>query len=86
VWIGSPDYPPGKPYRLQGASEDLSIYEGRVEFRIPLEVPPSSAPDGESVELMLEGTLRYQACNDFVCLKPPSVPVRLPVRIEPSGR
>jgi hypothetical protein len=35
---------------------------------------------------MLKGTLRYQACNDLVCLKPSSVPVRLPVRIQPARK
>jgi thiol:disulfide interchange protein DsbD len=83
VRLGPVEYPPGKPYRLRGASDDLSIYEGTVEIRVPLEATLSSAPGGESVAVMLKGTLRYQACNDIVCLKPSSVPVRLPVRIGP---
>jgi hypothetical protein len=85
VRVGTPEYPPGKPYRLQGAADDLSIYEETVVIRIPLEAVHSPASDGGSVEVTLEGTLRYQACNDVVCLKPASVPVKVPVRIEPHA-
>jgi thiol:disulfide interchange protein DsbD len=86
IRLGPPEYPPGKPYRLRGASEDLSIYKGTAVIRVPVEAALSSAPGGESVAVILEGRLRYQACNDVVCLKPSSVPVRLPVRIEPSRK
>jgi hypothetical protein len=83
VRVGPIGYPPGKPHRLRGADSDLSIYEGTVQIRIPLEAS-RSALDGKSVEVLLEGVLRYQACNDVVCLKPASVPVSLPVRIHPA--
>lgn len=86
VGVGPPEYPSGKPHRLRGASDNLSIYEGTVEFRIPIDAPHTAAPEGGIVELMLQGKLRYQACNDAVCLRPSSVPVRLPVRIEPPGK
>jgi thiol:disulfide interchange protein DsbD len=84
VRVGPPEYPPGKPYRLRGASDDLSIYEGKVVIRVPLEAMPSSAPREEEEAVVLEGRLSFQACNDVVCLKPSSVPVRLPVRIDPA--
>jgi hypothetical protein len=82
--VGTPEYPLGQPYRLRAASDDLSIYEGTIVIRVPLEAARAAAADGESVEFVLEGTLRYQACNDIVCLKPSSVAARLPVRIQPS--
>ncbi len=81
--VGPIEYPTGKPHRLRGASDDLSIYEGTVAIRIPLEALRSSAVDAEGLGVTLEGTLRYQACNDVVCLKPASVPVKVPVRSEP---
>jgi thiol:disulfide interchange protein DsbD len=82
VRVGPVEYPPGRPHRLRGADSDLSIYQGTFVLRVPVEATPVS--DGEPVETVLEGTLRYQACNDVVCLKPASVPVSLPVRIHPA--
>src|SRR4051812_20978007 len=29
---GSPVYPPGKPYRLQGAQTDISVYGGKIQI------------------------------------------------------
>ena len=37
-----PVYPSGRPHRLQGASSDLSIYEGRFEIRVPLHASPEA--------------------------------------------
>jgi len=84
VRVGAPEYPAGQPYRLRGASSDLSVYKGTFVIRVPLEAALSAATDTPpSGELVLDGTLRYQACNDVMCLRPSSVPVRLPIRIEP---
>jgi thiol:disulfide interchange protein DsbD len=84
VRVGAPAYPRGRPYRLRGADEDLSIYEGTVVIRVPIEAARSGESAQGSVEILLEGQLRYQACNNLVCLRPSSVPVRLPVRIDPE--
>jgi hypothetical protein len=87
VRVGPAEYPAGKPYRLRGASGDLSVYEGTFVMRVPLEAPRSAGTDATSgLDLVLEGTLEYQACNSVVCLKPSSVRVRVPVRIEPERR
>ena len=88
VRVGKSVYPPGRPYRLRGASSDLSTYEGTFVIGVPLEAskPPRStagAVTTEPTSLVLEGALHYQACDDRVCLRPSSVPVRLPLRIEP---
>ena len=77
VWPGRPIYPPGRPYRLQGAASDLLIYDGALEIRVPLEASHDAAPGDRS----LHATLHYQACNARLCLKPASVEFALPVRI-----
>lgn len=81
VSVGPVGYPPGKPYRLRGADNDLSIYEGTVVIDVSLKASHSAATDTERVEVVLEGELRYQACNEIVCLRPSSLPVRLPVEV-----
>jgi hypothetical protein len=82
VRAGAPEYPAGKPYRLEGASSDLSIYEGTFVIRVPLEAAAASvsAPGSRGV---LEGKLHYQACDRVRCLRPSSVPVRLSFRLDP---
>ena len=86
VRAGDPRYPPGTPYRLRGTSSDLSVYKGELVIRIPLEAPPTPPGGAASArDVILEGSLRYQACNEQVCLRPSSVPARVPVRIEPDG-
>jgi hypothetical protein len=82
IHTGSPVYPPGKPYRLRGASSDLAIYEGSFAVAVPLEAwagAPEATTSGP--EVVLEGVLRYQACNPERCLRPSTIPVRFPVRI-----
>lgn len=78
---GKPIYPPGQPYRLQGASSDLSTYEGRFEIRLPLEASARAKPG----ERTLTGKLRYQACDAHSCLFPSSVTVELRVTVAPPG-
>jgi hypothetical protein len=74
---GRPLYPPGRPYRLRGASSDLSVYGGSFDLRIPVE-----ARDGASTgESRLTGALRYQACSERICLRPASVAVELTVKV-----
>jgi hypothetical protein len=74
---GRPVYPPGRPYRLQGAASDLAIYDGDFEIRVPLKASDDAAPGDRS----LHGTVHYQACDARICLKPASVEFALTVRI-----
>ena len=74
---GQPVYPPGRPYRLAGASSDLMTYGGTFEIEVPLRAAESARP-GHHV---LRGVLRYQACDTRTCLFPASLPVMLPVRV-----
>jgi hypothetical protein len=75
--LGKPVYPPGKAFRLPGADDDLLVYDGTFELRVPIDVSAGAAPG----VVRIEGTLRYQACDDRVCLRPASIPVGLTVKI-----
>jgi hypothetical protein len=80
VRVGLPLYPAGRPHRLRGAVTDLSTYEGVVTVRVPLRVEGDPGEVREEV-VALSGSLRYQACNDRLCLRPSTVPLRLVVRV-----
>jgi hypothetical protein len=77
--LGPPEYPPGKPYRLRGTTEDLSVYEGEVAIRVPVKAR-AGLVGGTGDEVVLLGRLRYQACNERVCLRPAEAPVEIRVR------
>ena len=59
-------YPPGEPYRLQGADEDLLVYGDT--FAVPVSIRASAAAHEDAVAVA--GRLRYQACDDRLCLAP----------------
>jgi hypothetical protein len=82
VDVGSPEYPPGEPHRLRGTTEDLSVYAGRLAIRVPVTARRGSGRES-SDDVVLVGRLRYQACNEEVCLRPSSVPVLVPVSLRP---
>lgn len=77
VVSGTPVYPPGRAYRLEGSMEDLLTYEDEVTIMLPVQVM-DSAPAGNA---SLTGSLNFQPCNDRTCLFPRSVPVIIPVKI-----
>ena len=74
-------YPPGEPYRLQGAVEDLLVYGDT--FAVPVSVQASAAA-GEGA-VAVPGQLRYQACNDHLCLTPATLTFDLKVQIVLRG-
>ena len=85
VRVGLPVYPAGRPHRLRGAVGDLSTYDGAVTVSVPLRVESDVGRVREEV-VVLSGSLRYQACNDRVCLRPSTVPLRLVVRVSAVPR
>ncbi len=74
---GSPIYPSAKTMRLDGSEEDLVVYDGTFVVQLPLKI----APDAQRGRVTLNGTLRYQACDDRHCLFPVTLPVKLVVQV-----
>jgi thiol:disulfide interchange protein DsbD len=61
-------YPPAEKTRLGFSSEELSVFSGAVQFRIPLKAEAAvAASDAGTV------TLNYQACNNHECLAPTAI-------------
>ncbi len=74
----SPIYPEGKKHLVPGLGSEIPTYEGKFEIKIPLKVAAGTKPG----KVTLEGTLRYQACNEKTCFFPMTVPVSVPVTIK----
>ena len=69
VSAGPVQYPAAENAKLDFSAEQLSVFTGPIEFRIPLKasVPLTSLNDAATI------TLSYQACNNNQCLSPTSV-------------
>ena len=66
-------FPQPKMEKYSFSQRPLSVFAGDFKARTRFKVSPS-APFGQST---LTGKLRYQACNDRVCLPPRSADVKL---------
>lgn len=72
-------YPKPELQRYSFSERPLSVYTGDFQILARYEVL-RNAPLGFS---MLKGKLRYQACNDKLCLPPRTVEVRIPLEVLP---
>lgn len=78
VTVGRPVYPTAKRIRLPGDDHDLVVYDGEFTIALPVQLTSDFAP-GDTVAL--NGSLRYQACDDRHCLFPVTVPLTLALRV-----
>lgn len=78
VTSGEPTYPPPHMVRLSFDDSDLFVYDGTAEIVLPL-VASAQAVNGTHT---LRAELRFQACNDQVCLPPATVPVMIEVTVD----
>ncbi|MFQ5818144.1 MAG: protein-disulfide reductase DsbD domain-containing protein [Terriglobia bacterium] len=60
--------------------EKLAVYEGRVEIAVRLRARPAAQPGQRKLAL----GLRYQACNDQICLRPAKRQLTLSIEIRPK--
>jgi thioredoxin:protein disulfide reductase len=67
-------YPRAKMQKFEFSPRPLSVYDGRVLFKMTARALPSL--DGSQT---LKGKLTVQACNHQVCLRPQTVDVAIPI-------
>ena len=77
-------YPAATTVRLGFASSPLKVYTGRTVVRLKLKALQAAAPAGAAHELRLR--VRYQACNDRICLRPTEELLTVPLRVAASGQ
>jgi hypothetical protein len=70
--ISAVDFPAGTDYAFAfDPKEKLSVYTGEFVLRAHIAAPPG--------EHLLQGALRYQACNSNSCYPPKTIPVAVDV-------
>jgi thiol:disulfide interchange protein DsbD len=71
-------YPKPKHEQYAFSDKPLSVFDGTFEIVTKFKPGTNSAP-GPGV---VNGKLRYQACNDKMCLPPKNIAIKLPVVVE----
>lgn len=71
-------YPKAETEKASFSDKPLSVYSGSFDIVTTFKVP-ASAPNGMAI---VSGKLRYQACNDRLCLPPKTVDVPVTVDIQ----
>jgi thiol:disulfide interchange protein DsbD len=75
-------YPAGQRRKLSFADEELLVYDGSVTtLRVPVTVASGATPGAH----VLHAKLRYQACNDQLCLAPVTIPFDLTIEVIASA-
>jgi hypothetical protein len=83
------EYPASRKLHLKAIGETVPVYRGRVRIMREItfgpenNVRPLVTPTGE---LILKGSLRYQACDDRKCYLPETVPLEWRFRFEGLDR
>lgn len=72
-------YPQARSLHLKAINETVPVYEGKLILEREI-VPAQRLP---AQELKIEGTLRYQVCDDRKCYVPESAPLLWTVKLEP---
>jgi hypothetical protein len=78
---GEISYPQGELRTFAFSKTPLNVYEDKVVLRVPLAAQPDAPLGAQHIPLKL----RYQACNNEVCLPPVTLDVDAPVTIAASA-
>ncbi|MEP6535598.1 MAG: protein-disulfide reductase DsbD domain-containing protein [Bryobacteraceae bacterium] len=77
-------FPPSKKLRLEAIQETVDVYAGR--FTVQREVITGAQgkvdPLAKDGAIVIEGTFRYQACDDRMCYLPQNVPLKWTLQYE----
>ena len=79
--VVSTDYPKAHVVKFPFATQPMAVYEGKFVIRMKLEAE-SSAPTGP---VKIPMTLRFQACNDQLCLPPTKSPLAAEFEVAAAG-
>jgi len=78
---GTPTGTPPVRKRDPSFGLDTELYLHSFGLQIPVQVKPHTAPGSQQIAV----NVRFQACNDHVCLPPKTVHLTVPVQIPPSA-
>jgi thiol:disulfide interchange protein DsbD len=81
VSAGAPRYPTARKLKVAFDQSEIAAWSGAVAIDVPLAAAAGATRGARS----LAGTLRFQSCNDQVCLPPATVSFTIPVMVTAAG-
>ena len=80
-------YPPSETYNFVPLNERVSVYQ--KPFKLLMDVVPEATAEARKAfagrnEIVISGTLEYQACDDKLCYNPVSLPLSWKVALTPA--
>lgn len=78
-------YPKSRILYMKAIEEKVPVFEGRLRLTRDVTLGPDKAVRAlvnEAKQLVMEGSLRYQACSDRLCYPPETVPVKWTLQLE----
>jgi hypothetical protein len=82
-------YPAPEKLRLEVIKETVPVYRRHIRLAEDVVIGPEAQVKpllNEHGEMVLEGSLRYQACDDHECYFPATVPLKWAFSFEPLDR
>jgi len=70
-------YPEAKKKKFMFSEKPLSVYEGQIKVKIKITLDKNY----KAKNLPLEGKVHYQACNDYACLRPETIPFKVNITV-----
>ena len=81
VDVAAPVYPPPHVVKLPIDDQPMWVWDGTTAIRVPLELSKDAAIGTRT----LAGELRFQACNDQICLPPATLPFEVKIDVLPAA-
>ncbi len=79
------EYPPSKMLHLRAIKETAPVYENRFSLQREIVIAQAAKlkPLLSGAAFVIEGSFRYQACDDKKCYIPETIELKWPLRFEP---
>jgi hypothetical protein len=75
----SMSFPPARPTEFKSLNETLPVYEGALRAKGTILISGRIKPGDHK----LNGTLKFQECNETTCKIPQQVAFEIPIKVEP---
>jgi len=75
------EYPKAQMVKFPFAKQSMAVYEGRFVVRMKIEAASTAATGAVKIPI----TLRFQACNDQLCLPPTKLPLEAELQVAAAG-
>lgn len=78
---GEPEYPPVRPFRVEGLDEEFNVSDGRMHVLLPFAFNVAA----ETGDRTLKVSISWQACSESECLMPAMNLIQIALEEAPPG-